>query len=232
MAKLLSKADHARIADAIAAAEAQTSGELYCVVAQRVSDYRFVPIVWAGLTSLLLPAVIVLLGLEPHRWPIVGEPWWTGSASEAEVDNAVHSGMLVMIAVQALTFAIVFLATLPQRVRLLVTPKALKRDRVHRAAMDQFLARGMQRTRERTGVLIFAALSERLVEVVADEGIYSRVAPAVWNDAVAVLVVAARQGRIADGFVDAIALCSAILAEHFPPRPDDINELPDRVVEL
>jgi uncharacterized membrane protein len=32
--------------------------------------------------------------------------------------------------------------------------------------------------------------------------------------------------------IDAIGLCGAVLAEHFPQLPDDTNELPDRLIEI
>jgi putative membrane protein len=38
--------------------------------------------------------------------------------------------------------------------------------------MEQFMSHGLHLTRNRTGVLIFAALAEHRVEVIADEGIY------------------------------------------------------------
>jgi len=232
MAQILTVGDRARIADAIAAAEARTSGEIYCVLAQRSSDYRLVPLVWAALAALLVPATFTLSGLRPHAWPWIGEPWWTGEATLADLDRAVATGLLAVLAAQVAAFALVWLATLAEPIRLALVPPAYKRDRVRRSAFDQFIARGMQRTRERTGVLIYASLAERQVEVIADEGIYSRAAPAVWDEAVRVLVQGAHDGRVADGLVEAVALSGSVLAAHFPPRDDDRNELPDHVVEL
>ena len=232
MEPLLSPADRDRIAAAIGAAEARTAGEIYCVVARHTSDYRFVPVFWAALASVLVPAAILLLGVEPHRWAMFGEPWWTGEATAADVTAWVRSGMVALVICQAVAFLVVVLATWPPAIRVRVTPRAVRQDRVHRAAVDQFLARGMQRTRDRTGVLIFVALAERQVEVVADEGIFAKVEPRVWDDAVGALIVAAREGRLGDGFVEAVALCGGVLAEHFPPRPDDIDEVPNHVIEL
>jgi putative membrane protein len=191
-----------------------------------------VPFLWAGLASLLVPAVIVLFGLEPHRWPLVGESWTTGAVPESGVAAAVAASLAAVVVLQALAFLLVALATAPAAIRLKVTPRAFRHDRVHRAALDQFLARGLQRTRARTGVLIFVALAERQVEVVADEGIYSRVDASLWDDAVGALIDAAREGRLADGLIEAVALVGGVLEAHFPPTPDDVDEIPNRVVEL
>jgi putative membrane protein len=98
--------------------------------------------------------------------------------------------------------------------------------------MEQFLAHGLHTTQDRTGVLIFAALSDHVVEVVADEAIYSRVDRSVWGDAVEGLARALKAGRAADGFETAVGLCGDVLAEHFPPRPRNPNEVPDRLIEL
>ena len=57
-------------------------------------------------------------------------------------------------------------------------------------------------------------------------------APARRHAAVAGLLDDARRDRLADGFVTAIAAVGALLAEHFPPRPDDVNELDDHLVEI
>jgi putative membrane protein len=46
------------------------------------------------------------------------------------------------------------------------------------------------------------------------------------------MIAEVREGRIAEGMVAAIGDVGAILAEHFPRGADDVNELPDRLIEL
>ncbi len=87
-------------------------------------------------------------------------------------------------------------------------------------------------TEERTGVLIFAALSDHQVEVIADEGIHTRVDREVWAGAVEVLVRGLRANRPVDGFEQAIDLCARILAEQFPPGTRNPNEIADRLVVI
>ena len=48
----------------------------------------------------------------------------------------------------------------------------------------------------------------------------------------AALVGAVRDGRSGDGMVAAVTAIGAILSESFPKTTDDVNELPDRVIEL
>ena len=100
--------------------------------------------------------------------------------------------------------------------------------------MQQFWEQRVQKTEGRTGVLIFASLAERYVEIVPDAGIAKKVPAEAWQDAAAALTAAVKAGRPGDGFVAAIEHCGAILAEHFPVIPDTVNpnELPDRLVEI
>lgn len=232
MQRLLSTDAHKRIAQAIEAAEARTSGEIYCVAQRVASDYRVVPIAWGAGAALLLPLLVLLLGLDLHRLPIIGQPWWMGTTSEADVSSLVRHAVMGIAAAQAALFCVVAAILWPMRVRLWFTPSRLKQDRTLRAAMEQFLAHGLQRTQDRTGVLIYVALAEHRVHVIADDGIHKRVDARIWDDAVSALTDCAREGWIEEGFHRAIGLCADVLATHFPPRPHDSNEVPNRLTEI
>jgi putative membrane protein len=112
--------------------------------------------------------------------------------------------------------------------RLWLVPRAVRRARAHRAALEQFVLRGITRTKNRTGVLIFVSLAERYARIVADEGIAAKVPNAEWQAAIDALTAHMRDGRIADGFRAAIERCGAVLAAHAPPDGSP-NELPDRL---
>jgi putative membrane protein len=202
---MITQADRQRIADAIRAAEARTSGEIYCVIARSCGDDRLVPLAWAALAALAVPAPLIYLTL----WPAA----------------LIYLIQLVVFAALAL------LLSLPA-LRRRVVPRRLLEDRAHAEAMRQFFAHGLDRTERRTGVLIFASATERYGEVVADATIHAKVAQPVWDRAVAALVAAIGDGRPGDGFVAAVEQCGAVLAEHFPPGALDRDELPNRVVEI
>ncbi len=217
-----------RIGDAIAAAEAKTSGEIFCVLARRVSSYRDISLGWAAAAALLLPLGLIPFGFDPAWIPGLGDGWQAAHLSSTDV--VVGQSLAAYALIQSAVFVAAFLLTSIPGVRRLVTPRSVRRARVRRAAMEQFLAHGLHVTRERTGVLIFAALSDRQVEVVADEGIHSKVDQAVWADAVEALARGMRNKDPAAGFEAAISLCGGVLAERFPPRADNPNEIKDRVV--
>ena len=76
--------------------------------------------------------------------------------------------------------------------RFALVPAALKRARVHEAAAREFLSRGLTRTRDKTGILIYVALAEQ-----ANGPIPRRVDPAyIWGDALAELEREAPRARI------------------------------------
>ena len=222
--------DQARIADAVATAEKTTAGEIFCVLAPEVSDYRETPLVWAAAMALILPAGGLLAGLRPDMLTRLFGGWTVGHASAT--DGAILSALSIYIGLQAVIFiAAALLVSIPP-IRRALTPGALKTAAVKRAAMEQFMSHGLHLTRDRTGVLIFAALAEHRVEVIADEGIYKAAPHAVWDEVVADLVAGLKRGLIADGFVAAVTRVGGILAAHVPVRAADTNELPDGLTIL
>ncbi|WP_309627681.1 TPM domain-containing protein [Brevundimonas sp.] len=230
MVMRLNSSEHARVASAIAAAEASTSGEIFCVLAGQVSTYRDLSLAWAAAAALLLPLALIPLGFEPAWFPGLGTGWEAGHLAALDLNLGRALGVYAVL--QAAVFlAVYILLRIPVLTRL-TTPRGVRRDRTRRAAMHQFLAHGLHVTEHRTGVLIFAAMADRQVEVIADQGIHSRVDQAVWADAVQVLTEGLRDRRAAEGFEQAIALVGGVLAKHFPPRPRNPNEVPDRLVEI
>jgi putative membrane protein len=202
---MISEADKQRITAAIREAERKTSGEIFCVVARKTSEYRLIPFALASGLSLLVPLPFILFS----GWPA----------------SAIYTAQL------AVFILLNFILALPA-IRFRIVPRQRKHDRAHAEAMSQFFAHGLDKTAQRTGVLIFAAAAERYAEIVADAGINEKVSPEVWDDAIAALTTAIADGRAGDGFIAAIEKCGAVLAEHFPPGALQRDELPDKLVEI
>jgi len=87
----------------------------------------------------------------------------------------------------------------------------------------------LDRTRERNAVLVYLVTTNREFLIYADEGIYRLVPPGFWDDIRDRMAEVFREDRFADGLVEAIDRAGGHLAEFFPRRPDDVNELPDEV---
>src|SRR6266478_2989130 len=138
----------------------------------------------------------------------------------------------VIYLVQLFVFIATALVLSLPGIRFHIVPRRTQHERAHVQAMQQFFAQGLDRTENRTGVLIFAAVAERYAEIVADAGINAKVTPQVWEAAIGALIEGIKQGRPGDGFVAAIEQCGAVLAEHFPPGALNRDELPNKLVEI
>lgn len=221
-----STSDHDRIAAAIADAELHTSGEIVCVVTEQRHRYVSTGLAAAALIAFALPFGALWLGADYAALM----PWrsWTDDPA-ADLRAGIEAYAVVQIAIFAVAAALGAWTGLGAA----LTPRAIKRERVHAEALSQFRARGIGQTRARTGVLIYVSMADHIAEVVADEGIYAKVAPEFWGTTVAALIAGLKAGDPAKGFADAVALAGGVLAEHFPPElRDNPNELPDRLIEL
>lgn len=225
---LLSPQDSKRIEQATAAAEATTRGEIVCVVTEEASPYMEVPLAWAAAGALVLPLLLLALGTTAAHLDSGLRGW--SAAHIAATHTAVATVLSAYAVLQCLLFvAIALLVSVPV-VRRTFTPASLKHGQVHQRALEQFFARDLHNTRERSGVLIFASLKDRYAEVIADTGINDKVDPRAWNEVIAVLVAHMRTGELGNGFVAAIEKCGGLLATHFPARGPKPNELPDVIV--
>jgi uncharacterized membrane protein len=101
-------------------------------------------------------------------------------------------------------------------------------DTLHRARRV-FAHLGMHLTAERHGVLIYLAVEDRSLAIVGDEGIHRRVGDDYWAGVRDLMVTKLREGRALDAVLTGVAEVGRVLAEHFPRRPDDRNELSDQV---
>jgi len=99
-------------------------------------------------------------------------------------------------------------------------------------ACEEFSRLGIWDTEHNSGVLIYLQLIDRRIEIVADRGISAKVGQHRWDAICRRMEAAFRAGRFEDGALEAIREITALLAEHFPARPANPDELPDRPVVL
>jgi putative membrane protein len=196
-----SKEDYDAIAAAIREAEKRTRGQIVCVLAHAASAYAHIPILWSSLLALFTP------------WPLIYFTHWSVQR---------------IFLMQLMVFLIAAVAFSWTPLRILLVPRAIQRARAHRAALEQFVLRGISRTRNRCGVLIFVSMAEHYARIVADEGVAQKVHALEWQSAIDALTSHMRQGRIAAGFIAAIERCGTVLAEHAPPD-GSADELSDRL---
>jgi putative membrane protein len=206
MTHALDASEQARLSEMVRAAEVITSGEIIVVVDHAAGTYRSAPV------ALGLAFAVLCI------WPLIALTSWT--------PKTIFTIQLIVAS------ALVLLLSLRHDWRIALTPRPFKRARAHEAAMREFLARGLTQTRERTGVLIYVALAERYAEVRADSGIAAKVDDEIWRKLVTQLIADIRADRLVSGLETAIGAVGQILAAHAPPRADDSDELPNKVIVI
>ena len=97
------------------------------------------------------------------------------------------------------------------------------------AAQAEFTRLGMEKTREHNAVLIYLAPGPRKFAVIGDSGVHARCGDVFWQELARSMTAHFRGAEFTEGIVQGIKRAGELLAEHFPRRPDDANELPDRV---
>lgn len=193
-----------RIGAAVAVAEAKTSAEIRVVVAREpLIQHPFYSIMWAALLALALP------------WPLA---------------ILFNFRSLQLLAIQAAVFMVLAGVLMLPAFALKVVPRLAVKVAARAAALEAFLTYGIPQTKGRTGVLIFAAAQEHLVEVVADEGVHTPLGHAAWKDICERVADQAKKGHLSEGLVAGVEKAGELLAGPFPPKPGEKNELDNHVI--
>jgi putative membrane protein len=181
--------DAAKIEAAVRAAQSRSTGQIVCVLARASANYEIMPLIWSALIALAAP------------WPLL---------------ILTHvSGERIFIA-QLAIFGGVFGALSLPALRLLLTPARLRRSNAHRAALEQFVIRGVARCAARNGVLIFVSLAEHYARIVVDDGAAEAIPQVQWKAIVDRLTREVRDGQTVDALTTAAASCGDLLADRFP----------------
>jgi putative membrane protein len=226
----LTEAEREAVTEAIRRAEARTSGEIFCIVDEADSYYPHVALAWAAAAALFVPYLLWLFGVDVGM--LMRPGWLSGHWPDDAATIAYHRFGFAYTVLPIVFFILAYGVALVPPVSRLLTPRQVRHRHVHRIALEQFRAKGLHLTAERTGVLIFVSLSDQEAEVVADTGIYAKVPVETWADATAVLIAGIKRGQTGAGLIEAVDFIADLLAKHFPPRTKNPNELSDKVVEL
>ncbi len=208
--RFLTEDDRARITDAVQKVEKATSGEIVPMVMSSSGMYPLSGVI--GALALSIPLALpgaYLLG------PLLG--------------MGMHD-MWVFLGIETMLFLIGYLlVNNVLRLKRLFVSRQEMQDEVRTAAMAGFYQKGLHRTRDETGVLIYISIFERMVWVLGDRGINDKVVQDSWKEIVSIITDGIRNKKQGDAICRAVERAGGILAAHFPIKPRDRDELPNLI---
>jgi uncharacterized membrane protein len=114
-------------------------------------------------------------------------------------------------------------------VRVFVSRRRSCKRSVLERARAEFHRLDMDTTDDRNAVLFYVAPKIKAFAVVGDEAIHAKFGQEFWEATAKALEGEFSAGRFTEGLVSGIRRAGNLLAEHFPRRPNDGNELPDAI---
>ena len=193
-----------RIRRAVQSAESGTSGEVAVVLADESDRYRDAELIGALSFSAL---VSLVLSVAFHYVTI----WF----------------FIPVTAILLFPFFRLF-RTLPHMKLAFLSNRRIE-DAVKERAVYAFFEKGVHKTEEHTGILIFISLLERKVWILGDEGIHRKIRSDFWRSLVRELTDGIKSNQTSEALCRVIEKCGAELTVHFPGRAGDKNELRDDV---
>ncbi len=97
-------------------------------------------------------------------------------------------------------------------------------------AEKEFYRLNMHETRDKTGILLYFLLGERKFFILADKGINEKVNQDIWDDVSVKIKENFKNGYFSKGIIEGIEDVGTLLSKYFPIKPDDVNELTNKVV--
>jgi putative membrane protein len=194
-----------RIRLAVESAERATSGEIATMIVDHSDRYREAEVLGGFLVAGLLAMIIAVTVRQVAIWTYV---------------------------------PIVCMLFFPARVLFLrfphlkipfVNKRRLMRT-VRERAVRAFYEKKLYKTRDENGILIFISLLERKVWILGDRGIDRKIPHEIWQAYARELSAKISQGHACEGLCMTVEKCSKLLAENFPRRADDVNELPNDLI--
>lgn len=208
--RFLTEEDRARITATVKKVERTTSGEIVPMVASSSGAYPLSGVI--GAMALSVPIAIV------------------GTYFAGPLVRVIMRDLWVFLGMEAVLFLLgyVLVGNVMWLRRLFISEDEMQNG-VRTAALASFYEKGLHRTKDETGVLIYVSIFERKVWVLGDRGIHARVGEGAWKELVSLIVDGIKNGRQGDAICRAVERAGEILRTHFPVRKGDRDELPNLI---
>ena len=201
---VLSKSDAQEIKDGVASVESSTSGEVVVVLASRSSRYTTTELIYAIVFGYFFVSFYYLIFKNMGLFGFIASSFL---------------GMLVCFSL--LSF---------NSIKRMFLLSHMMSHKVHRSAFRSFYKHGIYKTKNKTGILIYISLMERMVVVIGDEGINSKLKPNDWDEVVSKITNGIKEHDLKKGITEGLFASTLLLKEHFPVAVDDVNELSDALI--
>ena len=203
---LFSDNEREEIRRAVAVAEATTSGEIVALVVSESDRYREAETVGGILLAGLVALTIGIILQHVTVWFFIP---------------------LLFVLFSPCRLLVI---KIPRLKRALLTRTRME-SAVREHCLHSFYEKGLHRTHDATGILIYISQLERKVWIIGDTGINEKIPPETWQALILELSRGIREDLACSALCSVIARCGKILAEHFPLKENNVNELPDEVID-
>lgn len=212
----LSKQDLKDIEQKIADVETLTAGEIVLLITRRSFDWgvQFPVVMLTGL-------MIFMIFFEESL-----KSWIDSQFIFASQWGELGLKAMIVIAIALLSYAL----SKTSIVLRMTTPGLIRREMAEARAELEFFRSGIKATKDATGILLFLAIEDRQAVVLADESISSKLPPETWDEILKEILRGIKSNKARDGILQAVEMSGALLKEHFPIKPGDINELRNHVI--
>ena len=204
--EFFSAKEQQKIEAAVKTAEMKTSGEIVPMVIDSSYNYPRAELIGGGTLALATGLFV--------SWAFGGESiWW-----------------FLPVFIAGFFIFQQLIHNWPGLKRRLIHPDELTAE-VEEKALVSFLERGLHETRDRTGILILISLFEHRGHVLADSGINEKVPEHTWDEIVEIIIQGLKTGTACEATCRAIKRCGDLLHEYPPQEDNNIDELPNLIVE-
>lgn len=203
--KFFSPLEQEKIRQAVIAAEETTTGEIATMIVDSSDNYREAAVTAAILLAAMAALLMAIITRHTTVWSYLP------------------------LAVISYFPAAFLVARLPQLLKPFI-PRKRCEEAVRCRSVQAFYEKGLYRTKDETGVLIFISLFEHKVWILGDRGINARIEPEAWQKLARELSEGIGSGSAGTALCRVIDQCGQLLSSHFPRMQENPNELGDAII--
>ena len=229
--KFFSDEEKKLIEETIAEVEKKTSGEIVAMVVDQSNSYEDSEVVGSVLIAACLsvyPAEAFFMKSSYLLHKILPSVSWLSKAPD---EVRFIAGLCAFIVfTMFLYMPLKSIAGRMKRMKRFFIREKRKQFEVKSRAIRAFHEHHLDATRDGTGILFMISLLEHKVYVLADHGIYAKISQTALDGYAFAVAAGVAEKRAASALCESIRTIGADLAQYFPAKPDDRNELKNSVI--